>query len=84
VTADGTASGDSIATVTGTESSGTTLKYKLGDLTVVRGQTVVGYTTLVSGTTQITAVAGKTITVVELDANSKVIKVGKALTHPKA
>lgn len=84
VTADGTSSGDSIATVTGTESSGTTLKYKLGDLTVVRGQTVVGYTTLVSGTTQITAVAGKTITVVELDANSKVIKVGKALTHPKA
>lgn len=84
VAADGTASGDSVLTVTGAESSGTTLAYKVGDYRVARGQKVVGYTALTSGTTQVTAAAGKYITVVELDANSKVIKAGKVLSHPKA
>lgn len=80
----GSGSGDTVLTVTGAESSGTTLKYKLGDLTVVTGGTATGYTALTSGTTQITAAAGKMITVVELDANSKIIKSGKVVSVPKA
>jgi HK97 family phage major capsid protein len=84
VSAAGTASGDCIVTVTGAESSGTTLKYKLGSFDIVTGQTPVGFTALVSGTTQITAAAGKTITVVELDAAGKAIKAGIVLAVPKA
>jgi HK97 family phage major capsid protein len=80
----GTLSGDTVLTVTGTESSGTTLKYKIGDYTITTGMSVVGYTALESGTTQITAEAGKMITVVELDAASKVIKSGKVISIPKA
>ena len=80
----GTASGDTVLTVTGTEASGTTLKYKIGDLSVKRGQAVTGYTALTSGTTQVTCAAGKYITVVELDGNSKVIKSGKVVAVPKA
>jgi hypothetical protein len=84
VAAAGTEIGDTVLTVTGAESSGTTLKYKIGDFNIVRGQAVVGYTALISGTTQITAAAGKMITVVELDANSKVIKSGKVISVPRA
>lgn len=80
----GTASGDTVLTVTGTEASGTTLKYVIGDRTVKNGDKVTGYTALTSGTTQITATAGKTITVVELDGNARAIKVGKAAAVPKA
>lgn len=80
----GTASGDTVLTVTGTEASGTTLKYVIGDRTVKNGDKVTGYTALTSGTTQITATAGKTITVVELDGNARAIKVGKAVAVPKA
>lgn len=80
----GTASGDTVLTVTGTEVSGTTLKFRIGDLNPNTGDKVVGYTALVSGTTQITCAAGKTITVVELDAAGRVIKLGKAAAVPKA
>ncbi|MEL7610605.1 MAG: phage major capsid protein [Bacillota bacterium] len=80
----GTATGDTVLTVTGAESSGTSLKYKLGDFAVKRGDKVTGYTALVSGTTQITAAAGKMITVVELDGDSRVIKSGKVFAVPKA
>lgn len=80
----GTATGDTVLTVTGAESTGTTLKYKIGDFQIVCGQKVVGFSDLTSGTTQITCAAGKLITVVELDANSKVIKAGKAFAVPKA
>lgn len=80
----GTASGDTVLTVTGTESSGTTLKFKIGDLQPKSGETPVGYTALTSGTTQITIAAGKTITVVELDGNGRVIKTGKVIGVPKA
>lgn len=82
--ASATASGKTVLTVTGTESSGTTLQYKIGDLTVARGQKVSGYTDLTSGTTEITAAAGKMITVVELDGDDKVIKSGKVVAVPKA
>ena len=80
----GTASGDTVLTVTGTEAEDTTLKFRIGDLNPNTGDKVIGYTALVSGTTQITCAAGKTITVVELDASGRVIKSGKAVAVPKA
>ncbi len=80
----GSASGDTVLTVTGKEASGTTLAYKIGDYTLKCGQTVTNYATLVSGTTQITAAAGKMITVVELNSDGRVIKIGKAASIPKA
>jgi len=80
----GTASGDTVLTVNGKEESGTTLKFRIGDFTVATGDKVVGYTALTSGTTQITCAAGKTITVVELDAAGRVIKSGKTASVPKA
>ncbi|MEA4914571.1 MAG: phage major capsid protein [Christensenella sp.] len=80
----GLASGDTVLTVNGKEANGTTLKFRIGDFTVETGDKVVGYTVLVSGTTQITCAAGKTITVVELDAAGRVIKSGKAAAVPKA
>lgn len=80
----GTASGDTVLTVTGAEASGTTLKYVIGDRTVKCGDKVTGYSALVSGTTQITAASGKTITVVELDGNNRVIKAGKTAAVPNA
>jgi HK97 family phage major capsid protein len=80
----GTASGDTVLTVTGKEESGTTLKFRIGDFAANTGDKVVGYTALTSGSTQITCAAGKTITVVELDAAGRVIKSGKAFAVPKA
>ena len=79
----GTASGATVLTVTGAETSGTTLKYAVGDRTVKCGDKVTGYSALVSGTTQITAAAGKTITVVELDGSNRVIKAGKTAAVPR-
>lgn len=75
--------GDTVLTVTGAEASGTTLKYKIGDFGVATGDKPVGYTALTSGTTQITCAAGKTITVVELNGDSRVIKSGKVIAVPK-
>lgn len=74
----GTGAGKTKLTVTGAEDSGTTLKYKIGDLRVKTGDKVVGYTALVSGVTDIVAASGTLITVVELDAAGRVIKSGKA------
>lgn len=82
--ASATASGKTVLTVTGTEASGTTLQYKIGDLNVTTGQKVTGYTDLTSGTTEITAAAGKMITVVELNGDGRVIKSGKVASVPKA
>ena len=80
----GLASGDTVLTVSGAEAEDTTLKFRIGDLNPNVGDKVVGYTALVSGTTQITCAAGKLITVVELDAAGRVIKLGKAAAVPKA
>jgi len=77
------AAGKTVLTVTGAESTGTTLAYKIGDYTVRNGQKVVGYTTFTSGTTGIEAAAGKIITVVELNSAGLAIKVGKAASVPK-
>ena len=80
----GTASGDTVLTITGTEVENTTLKFRVGDFNPRTGDKVVGYTALVSGTTQIACAAGKPITVVELDAAGRVIKSGKTVSAPKA
>jgi HK97 family phage major capsid protein len=81
--ASASAIGKTVLTVTGAEASGTTLKYKIGDYVVTRGQKPVGYTALTSGTTEIAAAAGTTITVVELDGSGRVIKAGKVIAVPK-
>ena len=83
--AQGAAAGKTVLTVTGTEASGTTLKYKIGDIALTEGQKLgTGWTSLTSGTTAITAAAGTVITVAELDGNSRVIKRGEALSVPHA
>ena len=83
--AQGAASGKTVLTVTGTEVSGTTLKYKIGDIALTEGQKLgTGWTSLTSGTTAIEAAAGTVITVAELDGNSRVIKRGQALSVPHA
>ena len=83
--AQGATSGKTVLTVTGTEASGTTLKYKIGDIELTEGQKLgTGWTSLTSGTTAITAAAGTVITVAELDGNSRVIKRGQALSVPHA
>lgn len=83
--AHGSASGKTVLTVTGTEVSGTTLKYKIGDIALNEGQKLdATWTALTSGSTGITAAAGTPITVAELDGKSRVIKRGQALSVPKA
>lgn len=81
--AGGTA-GKTVLTVTGTEVSGTTLKYKIGNIELTEGQKLgAGWTSLTSGTTNIEAAAGTVITVAELDGNSRVIKRGDVISVPK-
>lgn len=81
----GTLSGDTLITVTGAESSGTTLGYKVGGRTasVKSGDSNTGYTVFTSPD-DITAATGKVITVVEFDANGRAIKVGSAQVVAKA
>ena len=81
----GTASGDTVLTVTGTiAQSNPVLKYKVGSYAFNVGDTATGFTALTSGTTQITAAAGKPITVVELDAANRVVSTGVVASVPKA
>lgn len=78
----GGTTGKTVLTVTGTELSGTTLAYKVGNLSVKSGEAF-GGTALTSGTTAITAAAGAWITVAELDAAGKAIKAGWVISVPK-
>lgn len=83
--AHGSTAGKTVLTVTGTEVSGTTLKYKIGDIALNEGQKLdATWTSLTSGSTGITAAAGTPITVAELDGKSRVIKRGQALSVPKS
>ena len=83
--AHGSTEGKTVLTVTGTEVSGTTLKYKIGDIALNEGQKLdATWTSLTSGSTGITAAAGTPITVAELDGKSRVIKRGQALSVPKS
>lgn len=81
----GTASGDTLITVTGKESSGTTLGYKIAGkaVNVKSGDSNTGYTTFTTPA-DITAATGKVITMVEFDANGRAIKVGSAQVVAKA
>ncbi len=81
----GTAVGDTAITVTGTEASGTTLRYRLAGqaVSVENGAKPIGFTSW-DGSSDITATTGKTITVVELDGNGKAIKVGSCVVTAKA
>lgn len=82
--AQGGTAGKTVLTVTGTEASGTTLKYKIGNIELTEGQKLgTGWTSLTSGTTNIEAAAGTVITVAELDGNSRVIKRGDVISVPK-
>lgn len=79
--------GKTVLTVTDyLASESPTLKYKVGkyDVGLNVGDAVVSWTSLTSGTTEITAAAGKAITVVELDGNNKVVSVGVVASVPKA
>ena len=70
----GTASGDTVLTVSGTiAESSPVLKYKIGAYDFNVGDTATGFKDLTSASTQITAAAGKKITVVELDSANKVV-----------
>lgn len=78
-------SGKTVITVTGKESSGTSLAYvvagKAAD--VECGDSITGYTAW-NGTDEITAATGKTITIVEFDGSGRAIKVGSASVTAKA
>lgn len=80
----GTNAGDTQVTVTGTEAAGTTLAYKVGGqgVNIANGQTVKGFTEFTSGS-QLTVESGKIITIVELNAEGRAIKVGTAVTVAK-
>ena len=90
----GTAAGDTVLTVTGYLADETpVLYYKLGTQKVKAGDTIAvsgtgAWSALTSGTTQITAAAGKQITVVELNAAAAsggvVVSAGKVASVPKA
>lgn len=62
------------------------LYYKVGKVNFEVGddQPASGFTSLTSGTTEITAAAGKIITVIEVGSDDKVVSVGYVASVPKA
>ena len=62
------------------------LYYNVGKVNFEVGddQPASGFTSLTSGTTEITAAAGKIITVIEVDSDDKVVSVGYVASVPKA
>nr|DAT68254.1 MAG TPA: major capsid protein [Caudoviricetes sp.] len=80
----GSATGNTALTVSPAKGSGNSYKYKVGDTAVgiVYGQNVKNWTAW-DGTSDITAEAGKTITVVECDSEYKALKVGSATVTVK-
>ena len=84
--AQGSAVGKTVVTASGTiAESNPVLKYKVGKVEVAVGDALpTGFDTLESGTTAITAAAGKTITVVELDSNNRIVSAGYVISVPKA
>ena len=79
-------SGKTVLTVSGTiAQSDPDLQYKLGDYSFETGDKAPsGFADLTSGTTEITAAAGKNITVIELDGNDRIVSVGHVKSIPKA
>lgn len=83
--ASATTSGDTVITVAGTEATGTTLAYRVAGkaIDVSNGVKPVGFTAW-NGIAEITAATGKIITVVELNAEGRAIKVGSCSIVAKA
>ena len=81
----GSAAGKTVVTVSGTVAqSNPVLKYKVGKVDVKAGDKLpAGFENLTSGSTAITAAAGKIITVIELDGSSRVISAGQVISVPK-
>lgn len=81
----GTSAGDTLVAVTGKESSGTTLGYKVSGkaIDVKSGDSKTLFTAW-DGSADITAATGKIITVAEFDGNSRAIKAGSAQIVAKA
>ena len=76
--------GKTVLTVSNTiAQSDPVLKYKLGTIPVESGDKITGWDDLTSGTTAITAAAGKHITVVELDASGRAVSYGDVISVPK-
>ena len=76
--------GKTVLTVSNTiAQSDPVLKYKLGTIPVESGDMITGWDDLTSGTTAITAAAGKHITVVELDASGRAVSYGDVISVPK-
>lgn len=85
----GSATGDTVVTVTGMKDSSGGKLYALvsgAPVSVVSGGKIrkADWTALTSGTTQITAAAGVGITVVELDGADRIVSVGYVASVPKA
>ena len=80
----GSAAGKTVVTVSGTVAqSDPALMYKVGKVDVKAGDKApTGFEELTSGTTAITAAAGKTITVIELDGSNRVISAGQVISVP--
>ena len=86
VAAAGGSVGKTVVTVTDyMADSSPVLKYKVGKVGVEVGDELPsGFEDLTSGSTAITAAAGKMITVVELDANDRIVSAGYVASVPKA
>ncbi|MBQ9354734.1 MAG: phage major capsid protein [Clostridia bacterium] len=78
-------SGKTVITVSGTEASGTTLGYKVGgrQADVECGDNATGFTAW-NGSSELAIATGKTITVVEIDDNNRIIKAGSCKVTAKA
>lgn len=78
-------SGKTVISVSGAEESGTTLGYKVGGKTVEVncGDSSTGFTAW-NGTDELEISTGKTITVVEIDGNGRIIKSGSCKVTAKA
>lgn len=82
----GTNAGDTVVTASGyTPAASESYKYVVGDgpATVALGEAFTG-TAFTSGSTQITAAATKTVTVVSVDANGKAVAAGTVKSVPKS
>jgi len=80
----GATAGKTKITVTGALAASPVLKYKVGAYSFENGDVLpVGFADLTSGTTEITATAGKKISVVELDAAGRVVSAGVVASVPK-
>ena len=87
IAAAGTASGDTVVTVADTVAAeNPELYYKVGKVAFEVGddQPATGFSSLTSGTTQITAAKGKIITVIEVNSDDKVVSVGYVASVPHA